>query len=290
MEAHDLQPDPFADLMAAELTLPPSPAIWLRYNYSSGAARTGLLTPDGLAVVLRDHTFDPFWSSIAALGNGRVAFFNTSTSLLTIGEVDVLGGFSDVANTSDAESAHNLRVVNTDTVLFSLSIDGGTKLQATTGRIEPDGSYRRLREPFLLDFWTHIVATTDGLALFYNQYTGLAATGRFGVDGGFTDLGTFPGFDPWTQIHAAADGTLLFYNTTTGAAASGRVESNGNFVNLFSAFLGPAIGFLPTLDGRMLVFRGADTLVANFGGPSGWFSGTRIINGLITPKPELFVR
>ncbi len=289
MEAHDLQVDPFADLMAADLTLPPDQAMWLTYNYSSGAVRTGLLTPDALSVVLRDHSFDPNWSSIVALGGGRIAAFNLNTSLLTIGEVDPLGGYADVSNTADAETAHQLRVVNTDTLLFFLPIESGTKGQAVTGRIRADGSYERLREPFQLDFWTHIVPTADGLVLFYNAYTGLAATGRFGTDGSFTDLATFPGFDPWTQILAAADGTLLFYNTTTGAGASGRVEPDGNFVNLFSAFLGPATAFVATRDGRVLVFRSGAPLVARFGGPSGWFSDARFVNGLM-PRPELFVR
>lgn len=289
MEAHDQ--DPFADLMAADPTVPfPDQALWLRYNYSTGAARTGLLTPEGLAIALRDYTFDPSWSSIVALGNSRIAFFNSSESLLTVGQVDALGAYSDISNTADAEQAHQLYAVDVDTVAFVLAIDSGTRSQVVTGRVSPDGSFQRLQEPFLLDFWTHIVPLGNGLTLFYNSDTRLAATGRFGLDGSFVDLVTLPGFDPWTQIHAATDGTLLFYNSGTGAGASGRVNADGNFVNLFSAFVGQSITFLPTRDGRMVVFRPGDTLVAQFGGADGWFSGARVVNGLITPRPELFVR
>lgn len=289
MEPDDLQPDPFTDLMAADLTLPPDQSMWLSYNSGTGAARTGLLTQDALSVVLRDTILDTLWTRIVALGNGRVAFFNVATSLLTVGAVDALGAYGDLRNTADAEQAHNLVVVNTDTVFFTIAIDGGARSRGTSGRINPDGTYQRLQEPFLLDFWTHIVPTADGLVLFYHRDTRLAATGRFGTDGVFTDLGTFPGFDDWTHIHAGADGTLLFYNTTTGAAASGRVEPNGTFVNLFSAFLGQANSFVPTRDGRIVVFRASGALAARFGGPGGWFSDARTINGLM-PRPELFVR
>jgi hypothetical protein len=40
----------------------------------------------------------------------------------------------------------------------------------------------------------------------------------------------------------------------------------------------------------MVVSRSADTLLARFGGSSCWFSDARIVNGLIAPQPEPFVR
>lgn len=287
MERPELPADPFADLMV-EPAIAPGDAMWLRYEFFSGRARTGTLTADGTAIVLRDFVFDGGWSSIVGLGDGRVVFYNQSNSLLTVGQVDALGGYADVRNTEPAEQGHQMVAVNQDTVMFYLSVDGGTRGIAVTGRIRPDGSYQRLSEQFLLDFWTHLVPTGAGLILFYNAYTRLAATGRVTGDGGFTDLQTFPGFDPWTRIIGTPDGTLLFYNTTTGNAASGRVEADGSFVNLHSAFLG-SVALVPTRDGRMLVFRPGDTLVARFP-VNGWFSDARTVNGLIAPPPELFVR
>jgi hypothetical protein len=37
-----------------------------------------------------------------------------------------------------------------------------------TGRITPDGAYGDLESHSGFDFWTHIVATRDGILLFYN--------------------------------------------------------------------------------------------------------------------------
>ena len=292
MELTEHRPDPFADLMAEPAAVAPGQAMWLRYNYGSGQARTGTLTPEGVAIMLRDFPLDPQWFQLVALGNGRVAFLNNVTRMLTVGDVGLDGTFADVANNQQVDLAHQLVAVHDDMLLSYLvrATAGGYRGTAVTGRVAANGTYTRLSEPLLFDFWTHIVPVNDGLVLFFNTYSRLAATGRVTGDGGFADVGTFPDFDAWTHIHAASDGTLLFYNINTGAAASGRVRPDGTFVNLHSAFLGTGVSFLPTRDGRMVVFRQSDTLVAGFGGINGWFFDARTVNGLITPRPELFVR
>lgn len=291
MEGPALQSDPFADLMAQPAVIAAGESIWLRYSYATGQARTGTLTADGIAIVLRDFPLDPAWSSVAALGGGRVAFLNHTTRMLTIGEVGLDGTFSDAKNNEHVDLAHTMIAVFDDLLLFYLVeyTESGYRGSAFTGRVSADGSFTRLSEPYQWDFWTHIVPVGDGLVFFYNSYSHLAATGRVTGDGGFADLQTFPGFDPWIRIVAGADQTLLFYNAITGAAASGRVEADGSFVNLTSAFLGPGLRLVATRDGRIVIFRLSDVLVARFP-VNGWFFDARRVNGLITPPPELFVR
>jgi hypothetical protein len=290
MEALGKQSDPFADLMAEPAEASPGDAVWLRYSYAGGG-RTGVLRPDGTTTVLRDVGLDPLWFHVLALGNGRVAFYNNTSRLLTIGEVGADGGYADLRNNAGVDLGHQVVRVFDDMLLSYLvqATGGGYRGTAVTGRVRADGSYTVLSEPLRWDFWTNIVPVNDGLVLFYNFYSRLAATGRVTGDGGYADLQNHPGFDHWTHIVAASDGTLLFYNTTTGAAASGRVETDGGFTNLHSASLGTGWSFLPTRDGRMLVFRVSDTLVASFGA-SGWFSDARIVHGPILPPPQLFVR
>jgi hypothetical protein len=291
MKSLDLHPDPFVDLMAEPTEARPEDAVWLRYSYAGGG-RTGVLHLDGTTTVLRDIGLDPLWFHVLALGNGRVAFYNNNSRLLTIGEVGADGGYADLRNNADVDMGHQVVRVFDDMLLSYTVRGGGTspyRGTAVTGRVGTDGRYTVLSEPLLWDFWTHIVSVNDGLILFYNSYSRLATTGRVTGDGGYADLQNHPGFDPWTQIAAASDGTVLFYNTITGAAASGRVEADGGFTNLHSATLGPGWSFLPTRDGRMLVFRVSDTLVASFGA-SGWFSDARIVHGPILPRPRLFVR
>ncbi len=289
--AHPVPDDLVTALLTPAEAAAPGQATWLRYNFSTGATRTGSLTDNGIAVVLRDFPLDPAWSHLLALGGGRVAAYKHQTGILTIGEVAVDGTYADVRDNPEAETAHNMLVVFPDMLLFYLvtSDSHGYRGLGTTGRIAANGAYTRLSEPILLDFWTHIVPVQDGLVLFYNSYSRLAAVGRFTGDGGFADLRTHPGFDPWTHIFAATDGTLLFYNVTTGMAASGRVEADGGFTNLRSQALLPGMSFLPTRDGRVLIARPADTLVARFP-VDGWFFDARIVNGLILPVPTLFVR
>lgn len=284
-----LPTDPFADLMVTQ-NLAADDAMWLRYDYTTGAVRTGALTADGIAIVLRDIPFDRGWSHLLALGDARIAAYSQPTGLLTVGEVGADGRYADVRDNPAAETAHTVVTVLPNTLMFYLvrSTPQGYAGTAVVGRIASNGAYSRLSEPYLFDFWTHIVPVQDGLVLFYNAYSRMAATGRVTGDGGFADLQNHPGFDEWTGITAMSDGTLLFYNSLTGAAASGRVSPDGGFVNLHSHPLSPGMSFRATRDGRVLISRPADTLVARF--TDGWFSDTRIVNGLILPMPTLFVR
>lgn len=280
-------PEPFAGSAVTELPPPPGESMWLQYAQAAG--RTGLLR-DNLAIVLRDFPLDAVWFSIAALSEGRAAFYRGSDLMLTIGEIALDGSYVDVANHPGAESAHQMLAVYPDMLLFVLTQSGpnGYVDLVTVGRVGADGSYTRLGEPRLWDFWTHIVAAGDGVVLVYNQYTRLATTGRFTADGGYSDLQNHADFDDWTGIHAMSDGTLLFYNATTGAAATGRIEPDGAFTNLQSGMIGPGLGLLPTRDNQLLVQRSADTLITRLN--TGWFTDTRIVNGLIRPLPWLFVR
>lgn len=280
-------PEQFVGLPVEELTLPPGESMWLRYSQTAG--RTGLLRGN-LAIVLRDFPLDAGWFSIVALGQGRVAFYRGSDLMLTIGEVAPDGSYADVANQPRVEAAHRMLAVYPDMLLFVLTQSGpqGYVSLVTTGRVGANGSYTRLSEPLLWDFWSHIVAVGNGVILAYDRSTRLATTGRFTGDGGYSDLRNHSGFDDWTGIHAMTDGTLLFYNTTTGAAATGRIEPDGAFTNLQSGTIGPGLGLLATRDNQLVIQRTADTLLTRLS--TGWFTDTRIVNGQITPLPQLFVR
>lgn len=284
--------DPLADLMAAPRPAVAGDALFLQYS-SAGSGRTGVIRADASALVLRDFGLDPGWFHVVALGGGRIAFQSHQlSSLLTVGEIGPDGAYADVRNNTGVAFPHQLLRVFDDTLLSYTvrSAPGGVYAgTAVVGRIGMDGRYTVISEPLLWDFWTHIVpAGNDGRVLFYNGYSRMAAAGRFTGDGGYADLQNHPGFDPWTQIVASSDGTLFFYDSSSGNAASGRIEPDGSFTNLHSAFMGLGRRFQPTMDGRMLVFRSADVVIASFGGPTGWFSDARIVHLPTAPPGKLF--
>lgn len=288
-------PTALAALSAAGVTAAPpleaavTDAQWLVYA-SSGVTRTGTLGPLGAAIPQQTFGLDQEWFNVVPLGGGRVAF--QRGDLLTVGEVRPDGSCVDVRDNHQVPINHSLVAVGADMVISYLVQTGphGYVGRAIIGRIRPDGAYVQLSESHLWDFWTHIVPVQDGLVLFYNAETRLAATGRVTPDGGFADLQNHPGFDPWTHVLPAADGTLFFFHKPSGAAATGRVEADGGFTNLRSGtpFLG-GWGFTPTRDGRMLIAppQGGQ-LVARFP-VDGWLADARPVAGQI-PAGAVFVR
>lgn len=217
-------PTALAALSAAGVTAAPpleaavTDAQWLVYA-SSGVTRTGTLGPLGAAIPQQTFGLDREWFNVVPLGGGRVAF--QRGDLLTVGEVRPDGSCVDVRDNHQVPINHSLVAVGADMVISYLVQTGphGYVGRAIIGRIRPDGAYVQLSESHLWDFWTHIVPVQDGLVLFYNAETRLAATGRVTPDGGFADLQNHPGFDPWTHVLPAADGTLFFFHKPSGAAA-----------------------------------------------------------------------
>jgi hypothetical protein len=65
--------------------------------------------------------------------------------------------------------------------------------------------------------WTHVVATTNNIVLFYNTLDGSGATAKLGADGALTPLQTLPStgngsFGPgWSNIVAGPNNVLLLY-------------------------------------------------------------------------------
>lgn len=289
----DVRPtDPLADVLVAPLPAAPGDALFMVYA-SAGGGRTGVIRADASALVLRDVGFDAGWIHVVALGRGRVAFQSNLSPFFAVGEIGPDGTYADVHNNTGVAFPHQLVRVFDDTLLSYTvrSAPGGVYAgTAVVGRVGTDGRYTVISEPLLWDFWTHIVPVGNGNVLFYNGYSRMAAGGRFTGDGGYADLQNYVGFDPWTQIVASSDGTLLFYDSSSGNAASGRIEPDGSFANLHSAFMGFGRWFQPTMDGRMLVFRSNDVLIASFGGPNGWFSDARLVHLPANPPGKIFGR
>lgn len=194
-------PGPLEVLVASGVTTgPPVEAAvtdgqWLVYD-PAGRTRTGTLTAEGVVFAQRHFTLDQLWGDHVALGDGRMAF--QRGELLTVGEVRPDGSWADLRDNHQAPLTHRIVAVAPDMLISYLVRSGpqGYVGVAIIGRIGADGAWTQLSEPYLWDFWTHIVPVQDGLVLFYNSYTRLAATGRVTGDGGFADLRNHPGFDP----------------------------------------------------------------------------------------------
>ena len=79
-----------------------------------------------------------------------------------------------------------------------------------TWKLSPNGDFVVLSEPRLLDFWSHIVPTVNGLVLFYGADTGRsrAMTGLITPEGA-PGIKNFTGFDPWAHVVSTSDGILL---------------------------------------------------------------------------------
>jgi hypothetical protein len=161
-----------------------------------------------------------YWSDILPVDttSGRVLFYNVNARLKTVGEVGTAGGYSDVKNWTDAPSP--VRFISMrDGILISYSSAGSQVVFgiAQTWKIAPNGDFFALSEPRLLDFWSHIVPTVNGLVLFYRRADpSSAATGLITPDGAFRDLKSLVGFDQWSHVVSTSDGILLFYNEGGG--------------------------------------------------------------------------
>jgi hypothetical protein len=60
--------------------------------------------------------------------------------------------------------------------------------------------------------WSHVVSTSDGILLFYNEGTGAAVTGKVvDAEGNYADLQNVTLDRGWHQIVPTTNGLLLFY-------------------------------------------------------------------------------
>ncbi|WP_139230877.1 hypothetical protein [Microbacterium sp. cf046] len=264
--------------------------LWLAYDRNTGAATTGHLTPDGTAHPLTQFQLDPTWEFILPTTGGVNIFFRLSQDQVSTGVFGADGRFTDLVTSPLGGFFHRVTVLPAGLVMWNRTVseNGEYRSVSVIGRVHADGRHEVISEQLLLDFWTHIVHVGEGLLLFYNSRTRLAATGLVTGDGGFRDLGQSFEFDTWTTILSAGDGNVLFYNTATGDSATGRVDADGGYTDLHSQFLGP-MGFVTTTRGGFVIIRSADTLAAHLD-ERGVFSDTVIVRGLPTERRIVFVR
>lgn len=265
--------------------------LWMAYTHTTGEAQTGRLHPDGSVTPLRSFPLDPLWSFIRPVGDGLTAFFSTGPgTTVSTGRFDSDGGFADLATTALGSAFHSVTALTEGRLLWNRVVhDGGVQRSVSVvGRIRPDGGHEFVSEPFLLDFWTHIVHVGSDRILFYNVHTGLAATGGVTPQGAFVDLGRSFHFDPWTTVLSTGDGKVLFHNASSGLLATGRVLDDGTFIDLHTQFVG-TVRLTATNDDRYVIFRGADTLVSRLD-EGGVFQDTRIVRGLPSEPQLVFVR
>jgi hypothetical protein len=209
----------------------------LFYNSYTGAAGAGQVDANGNYADLRNYPrFDRNWYWIVPTTDGLVLFYDPSSGRAGTARFQADGSYQDLQsfNGFDGEQANIIVSTSDGILLFYRYGSTGTRPKgiAWTGRLDANGNYVRLSEPYLFDYWTNIVPTHDGLVLFYDATTGKAATGRIDVHGGYRDLNNYAGFDPWTHIVSTSNGVLLFYNLYTGAAGAGQVDANGNYSDL----------------------------------------------------------
>jgi len=255
-----------------------------------GVVVTGRLDAVGNYTDLATHTGFDFWHDIvpADTTTGRVLFYQNNSFRKTVGEVGVNGSYADVKNHLTDPPIAPLVVATRDGILIYYQ---GARVQgvefgiAQTWKLASGGDFVLKSEPRILDFWTHIVPTLNGLVLFYHAGTGMAAAGRITPEGAYADLKGFTGFDPWTHIVPTSDGILLFYNRETGVAVTGSIDGLGNFADLRNVTLDPGWDIIaPTTNGLLLFYRftasGAAAVVGRVDASSGAYSDKSLVNGL----------
>jgi hypothetical protein len=78
--------------------------------------------------------------------------------------------------------------------------------------------------------WTHVLAVTNDVVLFYDAGDGEATTARLNTDGTYTMLKEHLSLGVrWTHIVAGPSSLVLLYGADDGALASGRINSDGTY-------------------------------------------------------------
>jgi hypothetical protein len=217
--------------------------------------RTAIGTPLAAEAPVGEDLWLGYNYSTGAAATGRLAADGTSVGLGTFG--------------FDRNWSHIVPTTNGLVLFHNL---GGI---AVTGQFQADGSFQDLRTyrgsdyVQTADFAHNVVATSDGILLFYRVtsdrtgYKGLAWTGRIKANGDLVRLSETYLFDFWTNIVPANNGLVFFYNVYTGAAATGRIDANGGFrdLNSYSGF-DPWTQIVATTDGTLLFYNGNTGLAA----------------------------
>jgi hypothetical protein len=174
------------------------------------------------------------WTHVVSGGDSYVVFYQASTGLLAVGQLDHAGVYHDLTNTQICAGLTNIVITNDNNVVLyngtGTTCNGGNYMLA---RIGYNGFFVQLTVGTWFAGWTNIVATANNILLFYNATNGVAATGHIDRNGGYRDLANYTGFGlGWSHVVAGVNNLVLFYNTSTGEEKVRRLDDTGGFTNL----------------------------------------------------------
>jgi hypothetical protein len=155
--------------------------VFLFYNSVTGGGAIGRLDGDGSFKTLRDYpdgSFSPSWTDIVSTSDDAILFYNNRTGHVETGLVDDTGFVQTTARASLAHDFTNIAAAGHSLLFFYNTIDGSAQLI----RLRRGENFEILkswpRGVFNAN-WTHVIAGSNGLLLFYNEKTGKGATGGF---------------------------------------------------------------------------------------------------------------
>ena len=172
--------------------------------------------------------------NVVSRSNQIVLFYNQSTGSRAVGKLTSAGDFVQL-NTGTLLTGWTHVVTGTNNILFLYNSATG---DAQTAKLDDAGNFTILKYPlpFGCDLsatpvrinarcpgWTHIVAGSNNLLLFYNSFGGNALIGRLDADGEFVNLGAKQLAANWTNIVAGVNNVFFFYDRNTGNAATAKL-------------------------------------------------------------------
>jgi glucan-binding YG repeat protein len=113
------------------------------------------------------------------------------------------------------------------------------------GRLDNLGYFAPLSAAPVTGKYTHVVAGSNNVFLFYNATTGAAATAKLSAPANnYISLQTITSLSSgWTNIVAGVNNVLLFFKSTPGNAMSAQLDAAGNVTILHNPLWGADLGW-----------------------------------------------
>jgi hypothetical protein len=263
----------------------------LFYNRNTGQYATVALGNDGSFTNVSSGAGFAVWTTIVAGGDSGsignhgtfVLAYNSTSGSIAIGNLSHTGIYSDLsqevytalpttasfpaAATSICTGYTNIIITQNNYVLFYNNANTNCEhSNYLVAKLLADGAHGgRLTPLYVGTFssgWTHVVAASNDVILFYNRATGAAQTGIIDRNGGYTNLRTYPPYvltPLWDKVVSGVNNELLFYNSS-GQRVIARLEDDGTFTNLTLGTFSPGWdGIAGGIKNSVLLFYTAAT-------------------------------
>lgn len=232
-------------LVAAAMASAYADSNLLFYNQGSGLGAVTTLNRSQPPATITNQGFSPDWTLVAHGATAYVdglLFYNGNTGLAALARADANGNMS-TDHTYNFSAGWSQIVSIKDTALFYNQQSG----LGVSGQLTFETNDDFVQYPTDFHFspgWTHIVATDQGVLLFYNAYNGSGAVGylqdvlaancagQYGycpvVDKKFVQKSSYAaGFftTGWTSIVETHHG-IMFYRSTDGLTVLADVDPN----------------------------------------------------------------